>query len=90
MNTRFETSYGNDLKKIVDKALKAEIKQTTLSAEEAKTLKDIPKLRKLQGYKKGKYYRIRVGDYRIGVTVEGDLLTFERCLPRKDFYKYYP
>ena len=88
MNTRFKKSYERDLKKIIDKTLRADIKQTVRSVKNAQTMRDIPRLRKLEGYRI--HYRIRDGDYRTGVTIEGNLVTFHRCLPRKDFYKHFP
>ena len=36
------------------------------------------------------FYRIRIGDYRIGVAVEGDTVEFVRCLARRDLYRYFP
>jgi len=88
MNTLFEKTFANDIKKIADKTLKEEIKKTTLSVEQALTLKEIPRLLKLKGYRI--HYRIRVGKYRIGVSIENDLVTFERFAHRKDFYKIFP
>ena len=38
----------------------------------------------------GKYYRIKVGEYRIGLELEGERLIFVRILNRKDIYKYFP
>jgi len=35
-------------------------------------------------------YRIRVGDYRIGIEVHGDRIEVMRVLHRKDFYKFFP
>jgi len=90
MNTDFTKPFNNDVKKILNVTVVSEIKQAILSVEEARRLRDIPKLRKLKGYKEGIFYRIKVKRYRIGVTIEGNLATFARCLPRKDFYKYYP
>ena len=52
------------------------------------SLSDIPSLRKLKGYKS--YYRIRFGEYRVGLSIRNNVLTFERLLHRKDIYKYYP
>jgi len=37
-----------------------------------------------------RYYRIKIGDYRIGMTVEGNLVTLVRFLHRKDIYRYFP
>jgi len=36
------------------------------------------------------YYRIRVGDYRIGVKLEKDIIYFVVVEHRKDVYKTFP
>jgi mRNA interferase RelE/StbE len=90
MNTDFKPSFEKDLKKILDKTLKNEIKRAVLSVENAGTIRDIPGLKKLIGYKRGNFYRIKIGDYRIGITIENDIATFYVVLPRKDIYKYFP
>ena len=90
MNTRFENTYGRDLKKIANKAVKAEAKQAVLAVEKAVRPKNIPELRKLEGGKKDIYYRIRIRRYRIGITIVNDTVTFVRCLPRKIFYRHFP
>ena len=69
---------------------RAGIDHAVLTVKKALTMRDIPNLQKMRGCRKGIYYRIRAGDYRIGITVEGDLVTFARCLPRKDFYRHFP
>lgn len=43
---------------------------------------------KLKGYQT--YYRIRFGNYRVGVGYEEDVLTFQRVLHRKEIYRYFP
>jgi mRNA-degrading endonuclease RelE of RelBE toxin-antitoxin system len=43
---------------------------------------------KLEGHED--YYRIRVGDYRIGLKMEGELIIFMRVLHRKEIYRYFP
>ena len=53
-----------------------------------KSTADIDSVKKLKGY--DNYYRIRKGDFRIGIKIEGATVTFLRCLPRKDIYKYFP
>jgi mRNA interferase RelE/StbE len=46
-------------------------------------------IRKIQGY--GNYYRIRIGDYRIGCEIEtGNRITFYRVKNRKDIYRVFP
>lgn len=35
-------------------------------------------------------YRIRIGDYRIGIFVEGKTVEFARVVHRKDIYQQFP
>ena len=88
MNTFYKPLFKRHIKKITDKSLKEEIKQAIRSVEEANDMRDIPELKKLKGYKI--FYRIKVGDYRIGVTIENNLVTFVVFMPRKDIYKSFP
>jgi mRNA interferase RelE/StbE len=46
------------------------------------------KCQKMQGYEG--FYKIRFGDYRVGLKVEGNTIIFERALHRKDIYRYFP
>ncbi|MBX2899649.1 MAG: type II toxin-antitoxin system RelE/ParE family toxin [Cyclobacteriaceae bacterium] len=57
---------------------------------EARTIKSFHGLRseKLQGYKN--YYKVRFGNYRVGLKYENNILSFERVLHRKEIYKYFP
>lgn len=52
-----------------------------------KSFKDI-RVEKLHGYRN--YYKIRFGDYRVGISFINESLTFERVLHRKDIYNYFP
>ena len=88
MNTCFEKSFKKEVKKIIDKKIKTKIKEVILSVKEAQTIRDIPKLRKMEGYKID--YRIRVGVYRIGVEIEGDMVTFVTFGHRGNFYRSFP
>jgi mRNA interferase RelE/StbE len=45
-------------------------------------------LKKLAGTAQS--YRIRIGDHRLGVTIEGDTVEFVRFLPRRDLYRFFP
>jgi mRNA interferase RelE/StbE len=52
------------------------------------TTQELRDLKKMSGT--GNFYRIRVGDYRLGAVVEGDQVEFVRCLPRRDLYRFFP
>ena len=36
------------------------------------------------------YYRIRIGNYRIGFEKQGNSIIFMRVLHRKDIYRFFP
>ena len=88
MKVEFKSSFLRDLKSIKDKSTLVRIRETIESVENADSSQDIDSLKKLQG--KGDYYRIRVGEYRLGLIIEDDAVVFVRCLNRRDVYKYFP
>jgi len=88
VNTAFRESFDADLAAITDSALLRRIKKVIEQVEAAKTFQQIPNLKRLEA--SGKYYRIRVGDYRIGFVFERSAVTFVRCLNRKEIYRYFP
>jgi mRNA interferase RelE/StbE len=45
-------------------------------------------IKKLSGFPDA--YRIRSGNYRIGMFLEGDKVIFARVAHRKDIYKIFP
>jgi mRNA interferase RelE/StbE len=89
MNTDFNPSFRRAIKKITDGKLQKMIAQAIISVENAKTVNDIPHIKKLES-KKNIHYRIRVGNYRIGIIIESDMVTFLDFGDRKYLYNYFP
>lgn len=88
MNVEFRKSFEKDIGKIRDGDLLARIKTVIEEVENAENLVDFNNIKRLKA--DGNYYRIRVGDYRIGFTEDEDTITFVRVLHRKDIYRYFP
>jgi mRNA interferase RelE/StbE len=88
LNTEFNESFLRDLRAIKDRALLTRIKEVIQTVEQAGTLQDLSHLKKLRGERN--YYRIRIGDYRVGLKIEGQLATFIRILNRKEIYRFFP
>ncbi len=88
MKVEFRESFAKDLKGIKDKSLLMRAKDMVEAVEAADSLADISNLKKLKGG--GNYFRLRIGDYRVGITLENDTVIFVRFLNRKDIYKYFP
>ncbi len=49
---------------------------------------EIPNLKKMKGYKNA--YRIRFGEYRIGLLFENNNIKLSRVMNRKEIYRYFP
>ncbi len=88
MNVRFKDSFDKDLAKLKDKTLLRRVKELIEFVERSRRLSDLRNLKKIKGG--GAYYRIRVGDYRVGLTVDPNTITFVRLLHRKEIYRYFP
>jgi len=63
-----------------------EVAFTTLAA--INTLEELSDIKAMKGY--SDRYRIRIGDYRIGIEVNGDVIEVMRVLHRREFYRYFP
>ncbi len=88
MNTQFRESFTKDLQAIRDKTLLKRVQGIIEVVEQASSLDEIAHLEKMTGWQR--YFRIKLGDYRVGIAVDGDMVTFVRFLHRKDIYKYFP
>ncbi len=88
MNTTFRESFDADLSVIADASLLRRIKKVIEQVEVARTFQQIPNLKRLEAT--GQYYRIRLGDYRIGFVFDRGTVTFVRRLNRKEIYRYFP
>jgi mRNA interferase RelE/StbE len=73
----FEASFARDLKGIRDKALLKRIEQVIAEVKTATALSEVKHLSKMRGY--ATLYRLRLGDYRIGIEVIEDEVIFVKC-----------
>ena len=88
MKVIFRKSFVRDLNRIEDQAVLARIAEAVEQVEAAANLQEVSNLKKMSGTED--CYRIRIGDYRVGVAVEGNLVEFVRCLHRRDLYRFFP
>ena len=88
MKIQFEKRFLKDIKLLKDKNLKEEILTIISQVENAKKLDEIKNLKKLKGFKN--CYRIRTGDFRIGIYFQSNIIEFVVFGHRKSFYRYFP
>ena len=80
--------FEKDISKINNKKLAIQGNVAIEEMEQAVKLTDLQNIKKMIG--KGNYYRMRIGDYRLGFKVESGNIVLLRFLNRKDIYKYFP
>ena len=88
MTVRFVESFLRDLRRLRDRRLRDRVAKAIEQAEDALSVDELAQFKWLTG--QTGYGRIRVGDWRLGSIVEGDVITFVRCLHRRDVYRYFP
>ena len=74
MKIKYESKFAKDLRSIRDTKLLAKIKEMIDECKVAENLTELKNIKKLQGYET--FYRIRIGDYRVGIEVLNDELIF--------------
>ena len=88
MKVEFRSSFAKDLEKIKIKKLRLQVKEIIENVEQAESTQQIENFKKIRG--SANYFRIKMGDYRIGLILETDTIIFVRFLHGKDIYRYFP
>ena len=88
MIVKIDKSLQKDIKKVNNQSIKNKLAKIIESIQNAKSIKEIPQLKKLKGSKE--FYRIRINNYRLGIRIQNEELILVRLLHRKDIYRYFP
>ena len=88
MEVEFLGKFNKDISSINQKMTKASIIKIIEQVENARNISGISNVKKLKGFKEA--YRIRVGDYRLGIFISGNKAQFARFVHRKDIYNLFP
>ncbi|MVN23412.1 type II toxin-antitoxin system RelE family toxin [Mucilaginibacter arboris] len=88
MKVEFLDKFNKDLTKIKNKAVSEDVLATIENVEQSFNIASIKNIKKLKGFKNA--YRIRIGNYRIGIFVTDDAVEFVRIVHRKDIYNLFP
>ncbi len=89
MKVQYRKSFLRDLKKLKGQPVYDKIfKLAFTTLPEVDTLRDVANVEAMKGYPNR--YRIRIGNYRVGIEVHGDNVEVMRVLHRREFYRYFP
>lgn len=69
-------------------SVRYEVVKAIKNVEDSTSRSQIKGLKKLKGCKNA--FRIKIGDYRIGIFIERNNVEFARVIHRKDIYKIFP
>jgi len=85
----YAKSFAKDLGAINhDLATRKRLLKTIDKLKEINSLDELQGIKKIQGYES--YYRLRIGDYRLGIKLSGDTIELIRFLHRRDIYRRFP
>lgn len=88
MNIRIDETFEKDLRKIKSKPLDKKVALLIRELLAAESLIEIRNLKLLKGA--DVHYRIRIGDYRVGLILAGKTIVLVRILHRKEIYRFFP
>ncbi|MCL1472189.1 type II toxin-antitoxin system RelE family toxin [Argonema antarcticum] len=89
MKVQYRQAFLKDLKQLKSSTSYERIYELAFTTlESINTLEDISDIKAMVGY--AGRYRIRIGNYRIGIEVNEDVIEVMRVLHRREFYRYFP
>ena len=89
MKISFDKAFYKSLSKLKNPVVSNKIEEVIEIVQRSQSIKEIPQIKKLRGF--SHYYRIRLGDYRLGIEQEdSQSVRFRVIAHRKDIYKYFP
>ena len=88
MEIRYGAGFNRDLARIRNPDLSRRIERIIEDLKAASTITEVRGVRRITGAEH--HYRIRIGDYRLGVSVEGDAVTLLRFAHRSEIYRVFP
>jgi len=89
LGVQYRQAFLKDLKQLKSSTSYQRIYELAFTTLEAiNTLEEISDIKAMRGY--AGRYRIRIGDYRIGIEVNEDVIEVLCVLHRREFYRYFP
>jgi mRNA interferase RelE/StbE len=88
MKVEYHKSFERDLRKVRDQNLLDRVEAVLVGLEGSESLDSISNVKVMKGHPD--YFRIRIGDYRLGLKRIDDGVRIIRFLSRGDIYRKFP
>ncbi len=80
--------FSRDVRRLGSSQIRRRLDRTIQELIEVADITEVSGVRRLLA--EGQHYRIRIGDYRLGITMDGEIAVLRRFLPRGEIYRYFP
>ena len=80
--------FRRDVRGIGSAQIRRRLDQVIQELIEANNVTEVTGVSRLRA--EGQHYRIRIGDYRLGITMDGETAVLCRFLPRGEIYRHFP
>ena len=88
MEVEYAPAFARDLKRERNAEVRSRVEKLI------EDLKAAPAITSVSGAVRvtapGRYYRVRLGDHRLGFALEGDRVVLLRFMHRRDIYRHFP
>lgn len=88
MEVKFSSPFEKDLRAISEKRIVLKVDEIITTLNYAASLSGIENIKKIKGHKN--CYRIRIGNYRLGLFLSGKTVWLARLMHRREIYRYFP
>lgn len=88
MEIRYHNQFHRDLRRLGNPSLAAQVEQVIEELKAASTMRDMRGVSRMTA--PGEHYRVRIGEYRLGITMDGQTAILRRFLPRGEIYRRFP
>ena len=88
MKVNITKKFTKDFAHIKNQKLRLKTKELIFQLQYSDNLIHSSKIKKMKGY--DNYFRIKMGNHRVGIQLLNDEIYLIRILHRKDIYKYFP
>jgi mRNA interferase RelE/StbE len=84
LQIEFSEKFIKDIENIEEKKILIKLENIIENIKNKKPIK----MKKIKGFKN--FYRIRIGDYRLGIEMDKEKVIIKRFLHRKKIYRLFP
>jgi mRNA interferase RelE/StbE len=87
MKYEYTNAFIKDVKKSSPE-IQSQVRNLVEEIRKVDRLVELPNVKKMRGFSNA--FRIRLGEYRVGVFLENGTVILARMLHRKEVYRYFP